>query len=174
MFNEYIRSLVLPWQESRGTDDDVVLDSRIRLARNMKNRAFPERASVEDKAVVCEAARACIPGLNELGKGQYEALSVNDMSDENRDLAAARRIITPTLAKKGEGKLLFLRQDAAASLAVNETDHFVINTIVSGSNVRQAASEAFAVDNVLEGQTGHDRDGAFYRRESSFAGAYCS
>ena len=153
MFNEYIRSLVLPWQESRGTDDDVVLDSRIRLARNMKNRAFPERASAEDKAVVCEAARACIPGLNKLGKGQYEALSVNDMSDENRDLAAARRIITPTLAKKGEGKLLFLRQDAAASLAVNETDHFVINTIVSGSNVRQAASEAFAVDNVLEGQT---------------------
>ena len=55
MFNEYIRSLVLPWQESRGTDDDVVLDSRIRLARNMKNRTFPERASVEDKAVVCEA-----------------------------------------------------------------------------------------------------------------------
>ena len=52
MFNEYIRSLVLPWQESRGTDDDVVLDSRIRLARNMKNRAFPERASAEDKAVV--------------------------------------------------------------------------------------------------------------------------
>lgn len=100
MFNEYIRSLVLPWQESRGTDDDVVLDSRIRLARNMKNRAFPERASAEDKAVVCEAARACIPGLNKLGKGQYEALSVNDMSDENRDLAAARRIITPTLAKK--------------------------------------------------------------------------
>ena len=119
MFNEYIRSLVLPWQESRGTDDDVVLDSRIRLARNMKNRAFPERASAEDKVAVCEAARACIPGLNELGKGQYEALSVNDMSDENRDLAVARRIITPTLAKKGEGKLLFLRQDAAASLAVN-------------------------------------------------------
>lgn len=61
MFNEYIRSLVLPWQESRGTDDDVVLDSRIRLARNMKNRAFPERASAEDKAVVCEAARAAYP-----------------------------------------------------------------------------------------------------------------
>ena len=77
MFNEYIRSLVLPWQESRGTDDDVVLDSRIRLARNMKNRAFPERASAEDKAVVCEVGTVAwhTPGFETKlgGKGQYEA-----------------------------------------------------------------------------------------------------
>ena len=108
MFNEYIRSLVLPWQESRGTDDDVVLDSRIRLARNMKNRAFPERASAEDKAVVCEAARACIPGLNELGKGQYEALSVNDMSDENRDFGGSTQDHNAySCKKKGKASCYF-------------------------------------------------------------------
>ena len=52
--NDFIDKGISPWMRDDGPDNDIVLSSRIRLARNFSDIPFPTVADEEELAKVCD------------------------------------------------------------------------------------------------------------------------
>ena len=53
----------LSWLTTLGKEADIVLASRVRLARNLKNLPFPNRANINDLAQIKELIIRLIPAI---------------------------------------------------------------------------------------------------------------
>ena len=68
------------WYNFQGNNSDVVLSSKIRLARNVSDAPFPSRMSNEIRKSVCKKIFAAIKNSNQAGEFDLiEMQSVNDL-----------------------------------------------------------------------------------------------
>ena len=74
MFKDCIASTLLPWQQGSGADNDVVLDSRVRLVRNLREYRFPNRASKAELGAAETAVAAVVPRLDAIARESMNVL----------------------------------------------------------------------------------------------------
>ena len=148
MFAELLTAPLLPWQDGSGEAADIVLESRIRLVRNLKKYVFPGKASAAELQAVLTEAKAQVPRLQQLGTGRYEYLELGKLSPAERDLAAAKHFIAPSQPGTGQG--LLLREDGAAEVIVNEGEHFIIQAAAAGAALDTVWRTALQLDDTLE------------------------
>ncbi len=146
----WMTSPLSPWQTGSGSFADVVVDSRIRLSRNLKNYVFPSRASEEELAAVCQAGKSRLPALNMLGRGDYAYISLSDIPAAEQEVLAARHIASAALIAKPKHRALLVREDGAASILLNEADHFCIQTAAPGFQLDSVWEDASQIDDTLE------------------------
>lgn len=150
MLNDLLRQPLCPWQASQGKYADVVLDSRVRLVRNVADCVFPHRASPEVLQGVIEQAKACIAGLDGIGHGTYTYTALADLSALQREQLVLHHLSTPAHIQQVAQRGLLWRHDGAAIVLCNEDDHFVIQTHAAGFNLRQVWDDAAQIDDALE------------------------
>ncbi len=146
----WMMSPLSPWQTGSGPLADVVVDSRIRLARNLKNYVFPSRASDEELEAVCQAGKSRLPALNMLGRGDYTYISLPDIPAAEQEVLAARHIASAALIARPAHRALMVREDGAASVLLNEADHFCIQTAAPGFQLNRVWEDADQIDDTLE------------------------
>lgn len=126
---------------------DVVLKSRVRLARNLADIPFPAAMHGEDGAI---AQLRILDAVKSTPQGQaYRFIRVHDMEDEERRILVERNLISRELLSAGPHAAAMLRQDEAAALLVNEDDHLRISALLSGLALEEAAAVAFEMDEAL-------------------------
>ena len=135
-----------------GQDGDIVLSSRIRLARNLKGVPFPNRASKEQLADVVGELRKSV---NMLGpNGKYMMIDMEKLSPLERHILVEKHIISPNYAQQPENRALIVSDDASASIMVNEEDHLRIQSMTPGLSLEDAYTLADTIDDALEAK--HD------------------
>ena len=80
MSYEFLCKPLSPWQEKAGDYGDVVIDSRIRLSRNLKNYVFPQRASDAELAAVFAEGQRMTPLLSAMGRGRYAFIDLDELT----------------------------------------------------------------------------------------------
>ena len=80
MLQDILKTPLIPWQDGSGDLTDVVLDSRIRLSRNLKKYVFPDKATDAELAAVLAEGERYMPSLNTLGRGNYESIHLSDLT----------------------------------------------------------------------------------------------
>ncbi|MCB9838987.1 MAG: protein arginine kinase [Phycisphaeraceae bacterium] len=142
------------WLRSDGADSDVVMSSRVRLARNIAGFPFLSKASDEDRRQVMELVRERV-----LAGGVAENLlwvDVTEASDEERHLLVERHLISRQHARgSGARGAAISAPDERLSIMVNEEDHLRIQVIRAGLAVADAMTQIDAVDDAIEGQIGY-------------------
>ncbi len=136
-----------PWL-SLGRETGIVVSSRVRLARNLKDRAFPGWAGEKECDRLCkEVADAC-------GKvGRLSGAVVLDMAglDElERELLKERRLISSEFADRRGGSALILSADERIAIMVNEEDHLRLQAIAPGLCLEETWREIDAVDSEID------------------------
>jgi protein arginine kinase len=129
---------------------DIVLDSRVRLARNLKKYIFPDRASDTELAAVLAEGQRVMPSLNTLGHGTYEYIALADLTAAEREMLVEKHICSAAHVAKPAQRGLMLRNDGAVSVMINEEDHFCIHAAASGLNLDKVWEEVSQVDDSLE------------------------
>lgn len=136
----------LKWYYSEGPDADVVLSSRVRLARNLRGIPFTSRFSGEDAGRIIglvEGALAdALPGAVLRRMDQY--------SPTARQALTEKHLISPQFAASPDGRALALSADEGLSIMVNEEDHLRIQCICAGFDLQGALTAAVAADRALE------------------------
>lgn len=126
---------------------DVVLSSRVRLARNFADLPFPSMMNAEDGA---EAQFRAADALRHAPEGkQYALYRIHDMPDERRRVLSEQNLISRELMSAGESAAVLLRRDENVCIMLNEDDHLRIHVLLSGSALDQAAVMAFEVDDAI-------------------------
>lgn len=126
-------------------DNDVVLASRARLARNLAGFPFPNRASERDlRRVAQDIRRAALADTERLA--DLYAIAIETLSPRDRaDLTDARRI-SPELAEGGANRYALLDEAGMLAIFINEEDHIRIQAIVAGNDAKSALRSAEDTD----------------------------
>lgn len=139
-----------PWMKGGGPDGDIVLSSRVRLARNFEGVPFPGRADGKALAAVAEAVRKTVGDLGAADKHVYMFVEMDKLPPLDRNVLVEKHIISPHHADDAGHRALAVRDDAAVSIMVNEEDHLRIQCLVPGLNLQDALALANRVDDILE------------------------
>ncbi|SDF84511.1 protein arginine kinase [Sporolituus thermophilus] len=143
-----------PWMAGGGPDGDIVLSSRIRLARNFEAVPFPNRAKGGQLAAIVDQLRKSVNDLTNLDGHRYLFIEMEKLSPLERYVLVEKHIISPNLAQEAENRALIVRDDAAVSIMINEEDHLRIQCLAPGLNLNDALKWANKVDDAIEGR--HD------------------
>jgi protein arginine kinase len=137
------------WYEDKALDSNVVLSSRVRLARNIKGYPFPRRLSVSQAQELNDKVKAAV--INDrtpIGAG----FTYTDMlkTEKNTKLAMLENhIVSPELIQKQLPCGVLTNDDNSVSILVNEEDHIRIQAMTSGYNIEKAWEEADRIDNLI-------------------------
>lgn len=145
------------WMSTPGPDGDVVLSSRIRLARNLAEIPFPYLASDSQTTAVAEQVQAASQALaGEFGKMTYYRMQ--ELPAINRQALVEKYLISPMLAKEAHNSAVLLREDEGVSIMVNEEDHIRIQCLLPGLQLEEALQEANQYDELLDQQLDYAYD----------------
>lgn len=136
------------WLTGDGPDADVVVSSRVRLARNLRGMPFPQQANEEQMASVLAQIRAAIEATPSIGP--TEILTLQELLPMGRQLAVEEHLTSPQHVQDVENRAIVLNRDKSVSVMVNEEDHLRIQTILPGFQTDEALRLASATDDAVE------------------------
>lgn len=136
------------WIDGKGPDDDVVLSSRIRLARNLSMYPFPIAMSEEDSEKVKKEIISSIK-INSVLNNEFDVYDMKDTSQLDRIALVEKHLISPDLAKLETGAAM-IKKDEKVSILINEEDHLRIQTIFPGLQLDGALDLANKIDDLIE------------------------
>lgn len=126
-------------------NNDIVITSRIRLARNLKNYKFPiYMTESESNSVINEIYNAVSKHEN------YKLTYMKDLSDVKKNSLIENHIISPALANKRNEGAFLLSPDGKTSVMINEEDHIRIQTIEEGLSLKECWQLSNEVDDIIE------------------------
>jgi protein arginine kinase len=136
------------WLRGTGPESDIVISSRIRLARNLADFPFSIRASSQEKADIARTVRGAIKECNRTRGLRY--INVDDLSPLDRQLLMERQLISREHATGDGSRGVAFPSEENISLMVNEEDHMRMQVMRSGLALLEAWEEANAIDDSLE------------------------
>ncbi len=140
---------MLKWYEE-GVKTDVVVSSRIRLARNLKKYPFPNKLSLEQKFEVIQVISDAILKSGDPSVAGFRFIDMDKISKFDAYAMAERHLISPDFAENGQGRALILSEDESVSIMINEEDHVRIQVMVPGFDLMTAYKRADQIDRILE------------------------
>lgn len=124
-------------------DQDIVISTRIRLARNYKDLPFPARMSRQ------QALRLNERVLGRMGVGgEFTRMNMGELSPMNRQVLVERHLASKELCDRREGMLL-LSKNETVSIMVGEEDHLRIQCVLPGLQLEEADAISRSVDAML-------------------------
>ena len=139
---------MLKWYKEPSRNNDVVISSRIRLARNLSKYPFsPKLVEVQAAEMVKEVKEASIV-LEEQMKTPLFSCNVDVLADTDKTAMVERHIISPLLVEKKQSTGLILSEDEKISIMINEEDHLRIQSITGGMNIVEAFKTANQIDDI--------------------------
>ena len=150
--NELLRSSRLSWLAASGKESDVVLSSRIRLARNFREIPFPNRADFNQLAEVRLEAEKLLPGIAaDLGQ-DFDLLDLERITPLQRDVLIEKQLISRNFIQNPQHRIVFITADRATSIMVNEEDHLRIQCMAPGLDLDTPFARASHIDDMVESQ----------------------
>ncbi len=143
------------WFMFAGPDSELVLSTRVRLARNLQGVRFPSRAAERDLTRVVGDVLAAAEACEELAPS--DLLNIQDLEPLDRDVLLERHLISAEFAQGGPGRALIPGRSDAVSVMVNEEDHLRVQGIRCGLQLYECWESVVAVESAL----GHRLDYAF-------------
>lgn len=149
---ETLNTAYTKWMEGEGPEAQIVISSRVRLARNIAGQPFPHLMPEQAGEAVIGQIRDAIedPVVTEqLGPLFYVPLEEHSSLD--RRILVEKHLISPQHAQdKHPSRGVILRQDEGVSIMVNEEDHLRIQVLLPALQLEAAWNLADRVDDVFE------------------------
>src|SRR5579863_6994290 len=132
----------------KGPHDRIVMSSRVRLARNIRDAAFPGWAKKPERIRVLELIRPAVEGLPEMKSAFSE--NMDSLSALDKQILVERHLISREHAAKSAGSGLVLNRDETLCFMINEEDHLRMQALRPGLQLRQAWTAIDAADSTIE------------------------
>ncbi|MCA8985617.1 MAG: protein arginine kinase [Planctomycetaceae bacterium] len=164
-------SVTCGWLEGTGLESDVVVSSRIRLARNLAHFPFLSRANTNarseiecllrdgiDKALSVESAAAgtekqtdaTAPEHPPLAYRDLQYIDVEALSPLDRQFLMERQLISRELSEGHGPRGVMIADRQQTSIMINEEDHLRMQVLRSGFNLQACWEEMNRLDDAIE------------------------
>lgn len=138
---------MLNWYLQTGNKGDVVVSSRIRFARNLKEFPFITKCTKQDLENIEEKVKEIVPSL---GYGLH-FLKLKDIDDITKMSLVEKHLISPNFAlNKEQTGAIIINDDENISIMVNEEDHLRIQILNSGLDIDNLINLGIEIDEKLQ------------------------
>ena len=134
------------WYLGTGAQNDVVINTSIHLARNLRSFPFPARLSLPDKLKVNSVIRDATDSISAYN---FKYAEMKTLSQSEVVSLAERHLVSPEFASSRDGRALLLTEDEAVSIMLNEEDHIRLQVMYAGFALDEAFRTATAIDKEL-------------------------
>jgi len=135
------------WLRGSGPESDIVISSRIRLARNLAEFPFISRATQHDRTEIENTLRDRVLEVQESGELEY--VNVNDLKVIDRQFLVERQLISREHAESEGARGVAIARNEQVSLMINEEDHLRIQVMHSGLDLQSAWEQIDQIDSLL-------------------------
>lgn len=136
------------WIEN-SDDKSIILSSRVRLARNIKDKSFPNRLSIDEGREIVKSVEEAFYTSDEL-KEEFETIHLWEKNDEENMSFLEKHLISSNLLNSKDKSAFICKKDGTVSIMINEEDHIRMQCIYGGMAIREAYEEINAIDDKLE------------------------
>ncbi|MBC8079292.1 MAG: protein arginine kinase [Gorillibacterium sp.] len=138
------------WMKQEAPDCDIVISSRIRLARNLRGFPFPMLATSEQSGELMERARIMIDDEDLLSISEFSLILLSEISELEKRVLVEKHLISPNLANESRNGAVILNKHESISIMVNEEDHLRFQCLTPGFQIREAWDMANQIDDIFE------------------------
>lgn len=138
---------MLNWYLETGENSDVVMSSRIRLTRNIKEIPFINKMRKEDFTKVLNITKNAI---SEIGYG-LKFILLKDLDEITRHSLVEKHLISPEfISNREEYKAVAINDEENISIMINEDDHIKIQVFSAGQSLKDTLDLALEIDKKLD------------------------
>ncbi|WP_026693293.1 protein arginine kinase [Peribacillus kribbensis] len=148
----FLQNAVSSWMSEEGPDSDIVLSSRIRLARNLKDYKFPIIFSREEAQEIIHWAERRLSRNSYQENGHFEFLGMDSLKPIEKRVLVEKHLISPNLAESSPYGAVLLSANEEISVMINEEDHIRIQCLYPGLQLVEALKTAGGIDDWIEEQ----------------------
>lgn len=135
------------WLKGAGPHSDIVMSSRVRLARNLNKVPFSHWASKKQREQVLNSIKEALCENEFLKDGLI--ISMKELDEIDRSLLVERHLVSREFIEKPDSKTAAISSNEAISGMINEEDHLRLQAMQSGFNVSGAFDIAVKIDHFL-------------------------
>lgn len=140
----------MKWYEGNNPSDDIVISSRVRLARNLNKYPFPIKQDTQTmEQLVDEIKNAILEAPTAVGK-DFNYIDLQQKNVMEKMALMERHVISPILVKRTDSCGVLLYKDESMSILINEEDHIRIQALTRGSQIEKTYDLANKIDDILE------------------------
>ncbi len=136
------------WLKGQGPDADIVISSRVRLARNAAQYPFVNRA---DEGTRSEIEQLLRERLDNAGR-DFHYIPVDGLDSVDQQFLVERQLISRELADSEGSRGVAITSEENVSVMLNEEDHLRMQILRSGFSLEECWDDANDLDDALEGQ----------------------
>ena len=134
------------WYLGVGEQSDIVVSTRIRLARNLNEYPFPNKLNTKSRTALNNIIKDAVESDNRFDLRFVEMKSLARFEAASM---AERHIISPEFASDHDGRALLISKDEDICIMLNEEDHIRIQIMKSGFALDEAYAVADEIDDLL-------------------------
>jgi protein arginine kinase len=146
----FLNQAVSSWMSEEGPESDIVLSSRIRLARNIDQFQYSFLNSSEEALKVIETVKSRIKKGSFANTGNMDLLMMDELQPIQKRILVEKHLISPHLAENANHGACLLSENEEISIMINEEDHIRIQCLYPGLQLLEALNTAFQIDDWLE------------------------
>ena len=130
--------------------NDVVISTRIRLARNLKDYPFPCKLNSQGREKVIEKVRDAVKKSNSPVASDFSFIKMSELTSSQSVSLVEKRLVSPEFISETDGRALLISKDECLSIMINEEDHIRLQVITKGLSLEQAYDTADKLDTLLD------------------------
>ena len=146
----FLNQALSSWMNVEGPDSDIVLSSRIRLARNMDQYKYPYAFSNEEAGEIIQTIKNRVEEGPLLKMGEMDLLIMDNIKPLQKRVLVEKHLISPNLAEASKHGACLLSENEEVSIMINEEDHIRIQCLFPGLQLQEALNTANEVDDWIE------------------------
>jgi protein arginine kinase len=148
--NQFTKKALSDWMKGEGPDSDIVISSRIRIARNLQSYPFPMLSTNSQSKEVLEKVSGILENEELRTISSFSLLSLDELDELEKRVLVEKHLISPTLANESRNGAVILSDNESISIMVNEEDHLRIQCLCPGFQIREAWDLASQIDDIFE------------------------
>lgn len=130
--------------------NDVVISTRIRLARNLKDYPFPCKLNPHGREKVIEKVKDAVKKSNSPVASDFSFIKMSELTSSQSVSLVEKRLVSPEFISDTDGRALLISKDESFSIMINEEDHIRLQVITKGLSLEQAYDTADKLDTLLD------------------------
>ncbi len=138
------------WLKETGPESDIVVSSRVRVARNMAEVPFPQLLDERASESVMNQIYQAVIGGNATLKEDFKLIEMKNLEKIDRLNYVEKHLISPDLARKSAKGGVLVNQEETISILINEEDHIRIQCLLPGLQLEEAWGLADRIDDLIE------------------------
>lgn len=150
VIDKFLEKPVSNWMESSSPENKIVISSRVRLARNLRNYLFPSLITETEVEHLINDVNEIIKKDDIKKSSNMNLFLMKDINEFQKKALVEKHLISLNLANESRNAAVIVSDDESISIMIGEEDHIRIQCIFPGLQIYEAGLLANRIDDNIE------------------------